>query len=552
MLIEFWSPVLKSHGKPRDHIKLHKGLNVINGQSGAKNSIGKTTALVIIDFIFGGETYLDTDVVSNVGDHYIAFTFEFDGKRYSFRRSTDEPNTYVQFETDENNVVAELSKEDFLDFLSKNYGLPTQDFSFRESVGGLFRIYSKDNTNAVSPLRQHPGQNNENSLKGLVKNFREFQKIKRLADIKDEADKLLTTLRTGRSIGLLPNMVTNQTTCEEAREKIRLLQNQIEELNQEQGEVPTDSEIQEYDRRDQLERRIRELSAKQKHLENRMRLLESSQDMGFYPKEADINALMDFFPEANYRKLLEIENFHKKLASILEEEFNSERKNVVASLEAINTLIETNRNELSNIRVTHVYATDFIQEIVRLSKEKDEYENQIKTWQDHEAAALKKSRAVHEYESALIDTLSEIQNKLNIAMRAITDGVAGRQFTSPTLDVTGYRSYKFHTPKDRGTGTNYRGVIIYDLALLQLTAIPALAHDLVMFQSIEDDQIENIFKIYTQFEKQIFVAFDNEKNFTDELKRIIHDNTVLSLSKGGNELYGYAWNTVSDYVEIHE
>lgn len=36
-------------------IKFHKGMNVVLGSLDADNSIGKTTFLMILDFIFGGD-----------------------------------------------------------------------------------------------------------------------------------------------------------------------------------------------------------------------------------------------------------------------------------------------------------------------------------------------------------------------------------------------------------------------------------------------------------------------------------------------------------------
>ncbi|MFU0789841.1 MAG: hypothetical protein ACFWT6_07790 [Virgibacillus proomii] len=38
-------------------IRFHKGLNVVLGDDEGSNSIGKSTLLMIIDFVFGGNTY---------------------------------------------------------------------------------------------------------------------------------------------------------------------------------------------------------------------------------------------------------------------------------------------------------------------------------------------------------------------------------------------------------------------------------------------------------------------------------------------------------------
>ena len=59
-------------------IKFHNGLNCILGDDDGSNSIGKSTSLMIIDFVFGGDTYSkNIDVRNNVGNHRIEFKFSF-------------------------------------------------------------------------------------------------------------------------------------------------------------------------------------------------------------------------------------------------------------------------------------------------------------------------------------------------------------------------------------------------------------------------------------------------------------------------------------------
>lgn len=55
-------------------------------------SIGKSSSLLAIDFVFGGDTYIKSDGVKKEGHHTIFFAFEFDGEKYYFasiRKSFD-------------------------------------------------------------------------------------------------------------------------------------------------------------------------------------------------------------------------------------------------------------------------------------------------------------------------------------------------------------------------------------------------------------------------------------------------------------------------------
>ena len=73
---------------PNHEILFKDGLNVVLGDSESSNSIGKSTLLMIIDFCFGGEDYIDKekDTLNNVGDHFIYFEFIFNGESKFFAR----------------------------------------------------------------------------------------------------------------------------------------------------------------------------------------------------------------------------------------------------------------------------------------------------------------------------------------------------------------------------------------------------------------------------------------------------------------------------------
>lgn len=46
--------------------------------------------------------------------------------------------------------------------------------------------------------------------------------------------------------------------------------------------------------------------------QRRNKMISISMKYGFMPTEADIQSLTEFFPEANVKKIFEIENYHKK------------------------------------------------------------------------------------------------------------------------------------------------------------------------------------------------------------------------------------------------
>jgi uncharacterized protein YydD (DUF2326 family) len=78
---------LFNHGE----ISFHLGLNIILGDDDAKNSIGKSSALMVVDFAMGGMSLLEdkAGAIKSLGHHTYSIEFIFENERYFFKRSTD-------------------------------------------------------------------------------------------------------------------------------------------------------------------------------------------------------------------------------------------------------------------------------------------------------------------------------------------------------------------------------------------------------------------------------------------------------------------------------
>ena len=85
---------------------------------------------------------------------------------------------------------------------------------------------------------------------------------------------------------------------------------------------------------------------------------------------------------------------------------------------------------------------------------------------------------------------------------------------------------------------------MFDLAMLALTRLPAIAHDSVMLKHIEDDAIEKILELYAGTSKQVFIAMDKEGSYTEKAQKIMEASKVLQLSPGEGALFGRTWNDV--------
>ena len=81
MLLEVSCDKFVENGEVRKPIIFEKGLNAVVGNESGTNSVGKSTFLMILDYVFGGDDYIkkskEVFKATNVGPHTIKFKFEF-------------------------------------------------------------------------------------------------------------------------------------------------------------------------------------------------------------------------------------------------------------------------------------------------------------------------------------------------------------------------------------------------------------------------------------------------------------------------------------------
>lgn len=267
-----------------------------------------------------------------------------------------------------------------------------------------------------------------------------------------------------------------------------------------------------------------------------------SLEYGLYPKESDLSALHEYFPGIAIRKLYDVENYHKKLAKILDQQFSDEKRYLEQQIEELRDHVKILTDKMQRLGVTGTLSKEFLDR-------HSEIKGKINVLKEQNAAYLTltelkeaKSKAASLLRRRIEGVLADIQEDINRLMKKYNDTLYKEHHKAPHLIFREYNSYMFETPDDTGTGTNYKGMVLYDLSVLALTSLPAIAHDSLILKNVSDGSIEGIMKIYERFQKQIFISFDKQDAYQDETRRIVRENTVLKLSDNGGELYGYSWN----------
>lgn len=201
MLVEVQCDKFMRDGQIREPIRFHKGLNAVLGDDNGSNSIGKSTFLMILDFVFGGTDYVKkcTDVQENVGAHTINFTFEFDGVPYRFSRNTIDYNKVVRCGDKYQPLEDEkpLSLQEYGAFLCDKYGLSAEGLSWRSAVSRFIRVYKRDTIDEERPLRSAKDEKAADAIKAYMRLFDRYSaveaQIKRAADAEDEKETFRKT-----------------------------------------------------------------------------------------------------------------------------------------------------------------------------------------------------------------------------------------------------------------------------------------------------------------------------------------------------------------------
>ncbi|MFT9493902.1 hypothetical protein, partial [Anaerosolibacter sp.] len=224
------------------NIVFHSGLNAVVGDNVASNSIGKSTMLMIIDFIYGGSDYItkNHDAIDQLGHHEFRYIFEFKNSRYYLIRATNEYQ-FVSFCNDKFEILENKKVEEFTLWLQKEYACELEDLTFRNIVGRYFRIYGKENLNERKPIQYFEKETATKSIAALLKLFDKHSILKtyekQIEKLKDEK----TTLVDAAKKDLIPHVIT-KTLFGKNEKKIAELSEQLESLKKDIVTASTDIE----------------------------------------------------------------------------------------------------------------------------------------------------------------------------------------------------------------------------------------------------------------------------------------------------------------------
>lgn len=579
MLYEIWCDRFRTGGKDgqiRPPIRFHAGLNAVLGTQTRSNSIGKSTFLMIIDYVFGGIDYLDSDAHIFVGEHEIYFTFRFGDTMHRFCRKTIEKDVVylcencswaeeearlerirlneekakdapALLEHDLNPYVLTdetLKVDEYCKFLFNEYRIESENISFRNIVGRYFRVYGRPNHDEHQPLHNTPREKDSEAITALQRLFGETQQIKDLKANEKEKAEEKKAYKAAQKYHLVRH-ITTKKALKQATEERDKLQEELNDLIRSKDREVEQADLSRSDEAAAINRKLAALRRNRSRLKSQLEALYINIDGHTAVTRGDIRDLAFFFPDVNIVELQSIEDFHQRLRAVLESEMSEERAQLQSSIDNLDAEIRALEEQYRSLGIPTRLPTPFLQNYSDLTMRINDLNAQIDSFQKNKDVDDAHKAAAAALKAAQEKELPRIAGEINAQMVRISDEILGPEREAPRLDLKDGKSYTFGTSTNRGTGNNYKNLIIYDLSILTKTDLPAFIHDSFLLTDIGDTPTGAIVKQYIKTEpsgKQVFIALDKTESYGEETDKDLNDHQVLYLSEDGNELFGWSWD----------
>lgn len=559
MLVEIYCDKFKIGGKDgqvRPVIKFHKGLNAVIGDNNRSNSIGKSTMLMIIDFVFGGNDYISkcTAVHENVGEHNICFTFEFDGKEYSFIRNNIKHQEVVICDRQYNLIqdTEPMRLDDYMEFLAEKYGVNIEGLTWRGVMSKHIRVYGRDTLDATRPLQASKDGKIVDDIKRYLKQFGKYSVVGMQINQAKKAEDEKEAFRKSVAFDHI-RMAKNDTEYKANEIKAAELETQEAELAENSSKGLLDLSGMQAQQISDLNTLLVSYTRQRARVQTQLNALRREMTEGRKSFKRSYADLERFFPGVEFKEIGEIEKFHQSLSKVLTAEFKESERDLATAYIMLGSEIAKIKEQIAAIKNIPNVTQAVLKEYARITTELNNLRSANANYKTFDGLKKTAKEYAATRDAVIADQLSDIQSWINDKMKEITTRIVqDEHLIPPRLQLEKLNAYSFETKGDGGSGTAYRGLITFDLANMYTSDIPFVVHDADLMDPIEKPTLTELVKEYDSVKKddrQVFVSFRSYEFYAEEARPIIESCMVIQLEAKGQELFGWAWNKEAEKEE---
>ena len=435
--------------------------------------------------------------------------------------------------------VREISLTDYTDWLLKVYAPNITSLSFRSMVGPYSRVWPKENvTNVHRPLHTVATQSASECIDNLIKLFDRFDQLETVFAKFKTIDDQRKVWRKAEGMALLPKIGKKEYAQNEAT--LNLISEEVAEIKNDLAQYAlnlraiVDREVMDFAQdKDML---LREKSKITQRLVRTRQNIEGNKHV----KSSQMEALRQFFPEVNVKRLAEIEEFHSSVARLLKRELIQTEKYLESELINIDLAIDRIDSQVAERLSEHSNPTVIVDRVYRLSEKWNALKHVNRSYEKRVSLDKDFNDAKVELASVKLTILAGIQDSINGMLVELVGEIYGSGGNAPTL-ILKENSYQYEITDDTGTGTAFANLVLFDLAVLSLTELPFLIHDLPLFKNVENDAVAAFVIEYAKFvHKQIFTVLDEIDKYGKTTVEILRKRCVLELTEQ-DVLYRKKW-----------
>ncbi|WP_454061985.1 DUF2326 domain-containing protein [Candidatus Nitrospira salsa] len=506
-------------------VSFHGGLNVVLGDNVATNSIGKSTLLMIVDYVFGGDSFLEhnSDVIEELGHHDYLFKFMFESKHYCFKRGTFKPALVFKcneaFEEDE-----PITIDEYKAFLKKAYVLEDFDLTFRSFVSLFSRVWGKENLDVNQPLHSFKKQRSSDCIENILKIYGKYETIRILSDSYKNISEEKLTIGKAFKQHLIPKVSKQQ--YKENIQKLHGIDQEIEDIKANLKRYA--GNIREIANREILELKIKKdkLLSEKFRVESRLIRVRDDLSKNKHVKSKTFTKLMQFFPDINVARVSEVEDFHSKISNILKNELRESENELSETLESINSEIHDIDFHISSTLSNVENPSAIIDRVHDLASNHASTSSEIQYFETDERVKSEHKESKNALTIEKLRVLKLVEDVINNKTRKYVSMIYSEDRRSPTISLR-QNSYTFKAIEDTGTGKAYSNLILLDLAILQDTKLPFVIHDSVLFKNIENEAVAKLVNLYESIGKQSFIAIDEVNKYgTKAAKKLLKQKAI--------------------------
>lgn len=192
-------------------------------------------------------------------------------------------------------------------------------------------------------------------------------------------------------------------------------------------------------------------------------------------------------------QIQKIENFHKEINRVLNQEIKDELLNIEKTMNVLEMEKDKISIKISEITNTENFSKVILFKYAEIQKEIEMRLNQNEFYDKKKLLEKEKNDAEERKEKIKKQKTNEVQEKINNKLETLNNKIYDDAKIPPTLEID-KNQYVFKTVDDTGTGASYRGMVLYDISILELTCLPILIHDSVLLKQIEDIALKKFLK----------------------------------------------------------